>query len=212
MHFFRLALCATLLVATTVARAADSRWQCEEPRWIDEPFLEGGIFYASVIGDCTVQLRKGDATFAELLAVFRNEVEKSGKYVLHSGPSAAEKNGMAGFRYDLTDPLRDEGSPLKIRQNMFMGTDGKSRFLYETSSTGIEGSGKAAYLRHVEFRSALERPSEGAAFRIRFQNAVEVQRPWFAFNFVFLPIGKSITLEKFTLARDKLLQHFAPLL
>lgn len=193
-----------LLILTPQAFAAQA-WDCEKPYWIAEPEIEEGMFQAAIGGSCTVRLDAETST-RRMLKVFHDELEKSGKYTIHTGPTAAEHDGMKGVRYDLTDPVSDPEGKVKIRQNVFLGSDDRSRILYETESTQVIAEGAAGYLKKVTFSAKMNKVSSGLT--VHFANSVWVERPWMVFNFIFKPMGRKITEEKFELARQKLLEHF----
>jgi hypothetical protein len=181
-------------------------WSCGESKWDGRPKIVEGVFRARVVGDCSVEDAPRDA-FPKLLEKFVELVKTSPRFTIHGGPWPEARDKVRGFRMDLTDNVAEEGTPLKIRQSMFIGTDGATRFVYETRSTAVEAEGRAAYLKKVSFFAELVR-DESPLVVVSMANEVAVERPWYAFNFIFLPIGKDVTMEKFASVRDRLLDHF----
>jgi hypothetical protein len=195
------AIFAAVSQGDTVAPA----WECEKPYWIASPEIDDGIFQAAIGGSCSIRLST-TPSMNEVMRILRAELEKSGKFEIHSAPVSARHNDLNGFRYDLTDPVSDAKEKIKVRQNVFLGTDGVSRFLYDTESTDIKAEGHASFLQKVTFSAQMKMVTNGIS--VTFSNSVWVKRPWLVFNFIFRPMGEKITEEKFELARTRLLEHF----
>jgi hypothetical protein len=194
------------LPSLLVAATPPLTWSCGESKWDGKPKIVDGVFEARVVGDCSVDDAPLDA-FPKLLEQFVELVKTSPRFTVHGGPWPETRGDVRGFRMDLTDNVAEEGTPMKIRQTMFIGTDRAKRFVYETRSTAVEAEGRAAYLKRVSFFAELVR-DETPVVVISLANEVAVERPWYAFNFIFLPIGKDVTMEKFASVRDRLLDHF----
>ena len=192
--------------ASAPGAIAGLTWSCGESKWDGRPRIVDGIFRARVIGDCSVEDAPTDA-FPKLLEKFVELVKTSPRFTIHGGPWPEARDKVRGFRMDLTDNVAEEGTPLKIRQTMFIGTDNATKFVYETCSTEVEAEGRAAYLKKVSFFAELVR-DESPLVVVSMANEVAVERPWYAFSFIFLPIGKDVTMEKFASVRDRLLDHF----
>ncbi len=188
------------------ANATPLSWSCGESKWEGRPSIVDGIFHARVTGDCSVDDPPPNA-FPKLLTQLVEMVKTSPRFTVHGGPWPESRGDIRGFRLDITDKVAEEGSSMAIRQTMFLGTDGNKKFIYETRSTDVQAEGRAAYLKNVSFFAELVR-DESPLVLISLTNEVAVKRPWYAFNFIFLPIGKDVTLEKFASVRDRLLDHF----
>lgn len=199
-------VCALFLVSPSALASAPLSWSCGESKWDGRPQIVDGIFKARVVGDCSVDDAPPNA-FPRLLQKFVELVKTSPRFTVHGGPWPETRGDVKGFRMDLTDNVAEEGTPMKIRQTMFIGTDKTKRFVYETRSTDVQAEGRAAYLKNVSFFAELVR-DESPLVVVSLANEVAVERPWYAFNFIFLPIGKDVTLEKFATVRDRLLEHF----
>jgi len=197
---------ALFVVLALPATAAPLTWSCGESKWDGRPKIVDGIFRARVTGDCSVDDAPPNA-FPKLLETLVNLVKTSPRFTVHGGPWPEAREDIRGFRLDITDNVAEEGSPMAIRQSMFIGTDGKKKFVYETRSTDVQAEGRASYLKSVSFFAEMVR-DESPVVLISLTNEVAVQRPWYAFNFIFLPIGKDVTLDKFASVRDRLLNHF----
>lgn len=197
---------AGVLLPLSSVASAPLTWSCGESKWDGRPQIVDGVFKARVVGDCSVDDAPPNA-FPQLLDKFVDLVKTNPRFTVHGGPWPETRGNVRGFRMDLTDNVAEEGTPMKIRQSMFIGTDRTTKFVYETKSTSVEAEGRAAYLKNVSFFAELVR-DESPLVVISLANEVSVERPWYAFNFIFLPIGKDVTMEKFASVRDRLLEHF----
>lgn len=179
-------------------------WSCEEASWKEEPQLENGIFTAAIKTTCTIREKKPNG-IAWLSARLQKEFQRSDKYEIHRGPTEIQKNFLKGVSYDLTDKLSEDGSDIKIRQDVELLSDQLTKLEYHTVSTAIDASGTASYLRQVSFDTQVEARKDD--YHLNIQNRVVVERPWFALGFLFKPMSANITEEKFEIARNRLIQY-----
>lgn len=206
MKTFFLALFTFLLLAgpQTLSQTSSSSWSCQEPQWTKEPELLDGIFVAKIGTQCKVYSQKEEA-ISWLFRKLQSEFQRRDKYEIHEGPVRTQEGLVTKLQYDLTDYLKEEGSDLAIRQDVYLNTDEKNHLDYSTQSKAIQASGTASYLKQVSFRTEVI--AEKDFYLVKLENEVEVERPWFALSFLFKPMSASITREKFEKARDKLIEY-----
>ncbi len=197
----------SLLACNSLAQTAASlpvRWTCTAPDWVINPYFKDGILIGRVGSNCSLSGAPKDGP-SRLFHFLRSDVEKSGRYTVHSPAKKSEREHYTGVVWDVTDSFSEEEDSLSIRQNMFLGLAPSKALLYETQSTEVKASGRASALQKVIFRTVFH-PSQ-----IRFENEVHLDRPWYAFPpFLFRKVSKSVIEEKFLKARDLLIQHLAP--
>lgn len=206
----RLPAILSLLIAlgSNVLAAGDTtstfRWSCTEPEWIAPPHFEEDVLVCRVASTCQLS-GVPEGGIARLFAFIRSDLQKSNRYTLHSPAVEAVREGVKGYQYDLTDTVEEDGSSIAIRQDMFLGLQKTTRLLYLTESTEVRADGKAGSLQKVIFQTNLTSSS------VHFENEVHIERPWYAFPpILFRTVGKGIVRDKFIVARNKLLNYFAP--
>lgn len=199
----RLVLFLIVFTGTSFA-FPQSQWSCEKSSWKEEPQLEDGIFTAAIQTTCIIHEKRPNG-IAWLFDRLQKEFQRSDKYEIHQGPNEIKRDFLKGSAYDLTDKLSEDGSDIKIRQNVELLSNQDTKLEYHTVSTAINASGTASYLKHVSFDTLVEARKDD--YRLNIQNRVVVERPWFALSFLFKPMSANITEDKFELARNRLIQY-----
>ena len=201
----------TLLWIPSQGLAASPTWTCGESTWNEEPRLDEGVFRSQLSGLCLVKEGR-PGRLKNLSQFIKADIESSGVLQIHEGPISISYQGLSAVKYDVTDDLRSEGSPASIRQSLIFATDEKTKMIYHTNSTKVQGKGMASYLRQVELLAEVEPTLEPGVYLFKFMNRIEVERPWFAMPFIFEPIAKKTAIEKFTKAQEKILGYLTPVL
>lgn len=116
---------------------------------------------------------------------------------------------MNGISLEVTNTVQDSGSPVKIREEVQIISDEKTRFIYRTRSKRVEARGMASYLRKVGFSTELHWNAEEHRFEIALHNNVQVERPWYALAPLFVLIAKGISKDKFEQASTELLDYIS---
>jgi hypothetical protein len=200
-----------LLWITSNAFGASPTWNCSETDWLEPPKILDGVFRSKLSGLCLVSGGSPDR-IKNLSRLIKVDIETSGKLQIHEGPIPTVYQGLSAAKYDVTDDLKSEGSPASIRQNLIFASDEKTKMIYHTNSTEVQGKGMASYLKSVELIAEVVPTLEPGVYQFKMTNQIEVERPWFAMPFIFEPIARNKALEKFKKAQEKLLAYLAPLL
>lgn len=187
----------------TSSNYAWCQWDCNDSKWVAPPKLERGVFESTLTSECILT---GSKTQLSQIAEFiLKDIETSGKLKIHKGPTPVSFQGLPAFEYDVTDDLKQEGSEVVIRQHVVFATDQKTKFLYSVQSTDVQGKGMASYLKKIGFLTEVQPTAVPGKFRFQMTNTVAVERPWFAWPFIFEPIVKQTAIDKYTRYREKLL-------
>ncbi|MCB0406035.1 MAG: hypothetical protein KDD51_14730 [Bdellovibrionales bacterium] len=114
---------------------------------------------------------------------------------------------MNGISLEVTNTVQDSGSPVKIREEVQIISDERTRFIYRTRSKDVQARGMASYLRKVGFNTELRWQPDSKEFEIALHNNVQVERPWYALAPLFVLIAKGISKDKFEQASTELLDY-----
>lgn len=198
------------ILVSSFAFAANPSWNCGPAFWVSEPQLDNGMFEATIASRCTVR-DAGESSLSKLAKFIKEDLLNSGRLEVHEGPTPVWLNGMRGFEFDATDPMKDDGSPARVRQKIDCAMNEQGdRLVYSTRSKDIQGEGKAKYLRKIDLLADVQFVPEEKSAKIYFEHTVNVERPWYALAFLFKPFATSTTEEKFQLAQDRLLSYLVP--
>jgi hypothetical protein len=83
-----------------------------------------------------------------------------------------------------------------MRQDVHLATDSNTRLSYYTVATQIQGSGNAAYLRYLSYRQDISKAAE-KTFRVTLSQSVQIEKPWYAPEKIFISQAKKSLAEGF---------------
>jgi hypothetical protein len=98
----------------------------------------------------------------------------------------------------------DLNTPLRIREKVLLAAHPSERLHYATQSQSIEAEGLSGYLKSVSFSLDLKK-GEGQNYSLELSNSIQVEKPWYALSFLFVPIARSKAIEKFEEAERRIL-------
>ena len=196
--------------SSATAAIPTEEWTCDDPVWEGEPGSNDGIFSSALKMNCSTLLSPEDSS--QPLDYLRERVQALiRKRTQHAEPTPDFRDGATLTRYETSHTVTDDGSPIEIRELVWLGPGGPETLRYETQSTQIQAKGLAGYLRSVRFSALLkvDRPGSEGASRARvmaeLHNAIQVERPWYALDLIFSPIAKKTSRDKFLRLRETLL-------
>ncbi|MEZ4750274.1 MAG: hypothetical protein R3B54_06510 [Bdellovibrionota bacterium] len=188
------------------ASVPESPWECDDAQWIGSPGMHDGIFHSARGTVCRIQ-GNGPKSFAALKEAILSTINE--KSEVHTSPIQIRVDGMNGISLEVTNTVEDSGSPVKIREEVQIISDEKTRFIYRTQSKRVEAHGMASYLRKVGFSTELRWRPDAGKFDIVLNNNVQVERPWYALAPLFVLIAKGISEDKFERASTELLDYIS---
>lgn len=194
----------TLILLTALQGRADS-WECLNETWVNKPETQNGIFVGSLSIECRVMGKKGG------LPDLRKHLENlvASRMKINGEPKTTRDAQTETTIYDVTVDVRDEGSPVRLEEDLELQTEHGKFLKYRTSTRRVEASGLASYLKSVEFETLVQPAGDDAAFDIKMTNTVRVKRPWYAVDFIFVAIAKKKAIEKMHKLRDEVIPDIA---
>lgn len=205
MSKYLLAVVFSLVVAAIPAMAETI--ECSEPRWTAEPVVDDGRFKGELTSECQLSLTQGQG-LSSLRADIIRGVESSS--VVHSGPSDAVWEEMPAVRYDVTRVTQsgdNEDDKLSVRSLVDVAAN-PSRVAYVSRSSEIKGKGNAGLLRRLDVTlDTRADTSDPRSFRVRLVNLLEIKKPWYAPDDIFLEKAAEATLEQYLESRDLTLKQ-----
>lgn len=182
-------------------------WTCGETQWNKDAEMEDGVFQSDLRMECIVE-KSNPKGFLDMANALLDYLGKN--RTVHSQSARTEKGGPARgglkiWTVDTTTKLSEEKESIAIHEIVTITTDGKSRLIFETASRDIYASGLAGYLKRVNFKAVLEPSDQPGRTRVVMHNQVAVERPWFALAPLFFAIAKGVSVDKFSVARDRIL-------
>lgn len=182
-------------------------WNCGEEKWIESPSMVDGVFMGSLTVDCEL-IGQGGGGFVALEKYISDTIQKT--RTLHGKPAEEKTENGRLVRFDVTTDVKDEGAPVAMREEVTIRTDGKKELVYATESKEISASGMASYLKKVTFMAKIEATEQKngdqkSTYKMTMVNSVQVERPWYALGLIFYPIAKQVSIDKFELAREKMI-------
>ena len=174
---------------------------CEEPTWRSPAESHDGIFHGDLEMKCIATLGLMPPSFMDLKTAIEAQIQKES--VIHSGPSPVQIYQLTGQAWDVSHFIREESSPITIREQAELATDQKSLLIYQTHSKEVIAQGMAGYLKAVDFSVHIQKIQDGKVSLI-FRNQVTVKRPWFALDLLFAPIARKTCFQKMNQIKEKL--------
>lgn len=172
-----------------------------------EPAISDGRFKGELVSDCQLSQTLG-AGLPALRADLIRGVESS--TTVHSGPVDAAWDGMAASRYDVTvvsQTGEDEDDKFSVRSLVDVASS-SSRVAYVSRSSEIKGKGNAGLLRRLDITlDTRADPADSRSFRVRLVNLLEIKKPWYAPDEIFLEKAAEATLEQYLERRDQTLKQ-----
>lgn len=191
------------VASAEAVQATPKQYDCAEAKWTHDPSLEDGIFISSLGADCTIEKSpEAKPTITNLVTYIRELIQTT--RTVHDAPTEEVVNGMQSLKFDTTSIVKDDGSPIEIREVVTLSWNAQG-LTYSTTSKDVKASGMAGYLKKVDFLAEVRAAAEIGKFKVRMTNAVTVERPWYAFAPIFFAIAKGVARDKFDIARDKIL-------
>jgi len=181
-------------------------YHCEEESWLNPPAVVNGVYIAELQMKCRVAAGK-EPSVSGVKAAMEETLHQT--RIVHEGPRIEERHGLKSNRYLVTVALKDEGEGIRVREEVWIGSNESDRLLYETDSRQIQAQGMASFLRKVWFRADVLRQGPASDFEVTLSNRIEIARPWYAMEWVFTPIAKKSVLQKFHKVRNELLPKIA---
>lgn len=203
---------AALSASFATASSLAPQWSCEPEAFTAPSVVEDGMFRASLQAPCVI---KTDSTRG--LSYLFDELKRRAVKVdvVHSGPVEIEYQGLPGVQYDVSfETLDEKGKPsgMKIRQDVFIASDGKSVLIYETLSKSIQASGFAGWLKKLDVRFRFETTSTAGEYNVVLGNTIHVKKPGLIPSKGFKGPAEKIAREQFGKARDANIPELAGLL
>lgn len=173
---------------------SSAQWACQPEQWTSGPGLVNGQFRGTLTTDCVVT----GATREGLLSLenfWLGEIKRAAQ--VHKGPVEETYRGLPSVMYDVTVEYPTDEKPVRIRQNAHVATDKKTRTLYSTESTKIQGPGMASYLRKLDVAIETWPMSDKGGYLVRLTNTVHIDKPWYAPGGVFKNEAEQAAKEQF---------------
>jgi hypothetical protein len=181
-------------------------YHCDEESWVSQPRVVAGVYIAELQMKCRIAGGL-QPSVSGVKAAMEETLQQT--RVVHEGPRTEERHGLKSNRYLVTVALKDEGEGIRVQEEVWIGSNESDRLLYETDSRQIQAQGMAAFLRKVWFRADVLRQAHVSDFEVTLSNRIEIARPWYAMEWVFVPIAKKSVLQKFHKVRNELLPKIA---
>ncbi len=207
-------LAALLALAMGTVGPVEPKWQestasiqCGLETWVGEPGMRGNRFVGAITSVCEAVLASSRGDVGRLqdrlsdAALRENEV--------HQGPIDETYEGLPSIRMDLTSRRTEMGENLVLRLDLHLASDDRSRLVFDSLSTKIEGSGNAQYLKKLDTRMEVSRASEEGRFRFATTHAVQIEKPWYAPTGVFVSKLKGGLREQYLSRREAWVNQLA---
>ncbi len=126
---------------------------------------------------------------------------------VHRGPVATKFKRLPGVRFDVVQKIKDDhNDPIFLRVDAHVVSDHSSRFIYSTRSKEVMGKGNSGLVKKMDISVSVTKDSDKPnTYRFRLQDALAVERPWYAPPGIFLSELSRQSLEGFSRTRDRLM-------
>ncbi len=168
---------ATLCFASVSAFALTDwtvDFTCQAPKWASGPTLANGQFDGRIETECTFKPNAG-GNFMQLDTALNKEVLTTADKI-HAGPTQSTHEGMTATYYDASDKQDLQGMEATVRADVYLATDGTSRYVSWTKSKDIQATGLAKNLKSVEAGFDIRSTAKGD-YTVKFFTTVVITKP-----------------------------------
>jgi hypothetical protein len=175
-------------------------WTCAPERWVLGPRYDDGHFKGVIETQCEVRDARGKG-LSSLADHVRGYIV-SGSKTVHSGPIAETWDGLPSQRWDITVEYGSASDRLTVRQDAHLANDNVTRFLYETLSSRVTGTGSADMVKRLDNVVEVKPETTPGAYSVVLNATLWAKKPWYAPSGVFMREAERGAVNAFRRARD----------